>query len=208
MPRELEHQLNDAGAEAIIILENFAHVLEKIAANTAVKHVVVTSLGEMLGLKGMIVNFVVRHLKKLVPNYSLPGAVTFSEALAEGKQHALKPVALGPDDIAFLQYTGGTTGVAKGAMLTHKNIVANTLQSDAWLQPALKISAEKRGPQQFICVTALPLYHIFALTACFFLTMRNGGMCILIPNPRDLKSLIHDVARYKILELPRGEHAV
>jgi long-chain acyl-CoA synthetase len=196
-PRELEHQLNDAGVEAILILENFAHVLQEVIAKTKVKHVAVTNLGEMLGLKGMIVNFVVRHVKKLVPKFSLPGAFTFKQALDKGKKHPLKPVALDHHDIAFLQYTGGTTGVSKGATLTHKNIIANTLQSDVWLQPALK---DAQG--QFICVTALPLYHIFALTASFFLTMRNGGMCILIPNPRDLKSLIHDVSKYKISNFP------
>jgi long-chain acyl-CoA synthetase len=193
-PRELEHQLNDAGVEAIIVLENFAHVLQEAIAKTKVKHIVVTSLGEMLGFKGTIVNFVVRHIKKLVPRYLLPGAVPFREALNEGKKHALRPVALNHDDVAFLQYTGGTTGIAKGATLTHKNIVANALQSDVWLQPALKMGAQGR----FICVTALPLYHIFALTACFFLTLRNGGLCILIANPRDLRSLIHDVSKYKI----------
>jgi long-chain acyl-CoA synthetase len=194
--RELEHQLNDAGVEAIVILENFAHVLQDVIEKTQVKHVIVTSLGEMLGFKGKIVNFVVRHLKKLVPEFSLPGAVSFNEALAEGKKHTLKPTDIGPEDVAFLQYTGGTTGVSKGATLTHRNIVANVLQSDAWLQPAL----QKGEP--FICVTALPLYHIFALTACFFLALRNGGLCILIVNPRDLKSLIHDVAKYKISCFP------
>jgi long-chain acyl-CoA synthetase len=195
-PRELEHQLNDAGVEAILILENFAHVLQQVIAKTKVKHVVVTSLGEMLGLKGMVVNLVVRHIKKLVPKYSLPGAVTFNAALSEGRKHALKPVVLNHDDTAFLQYTGGTTGVSKGATLTHRNIVANTLQAEAWLKPVLKSDVP------FICVTALPLYHIFALTACFFLTLKNGGLCILIPNPRDLKSLIHDISKYKISVFP------
>lgn len=195
-PRELEHQLNDAGVEAIIILENFAHVLQDVIGKTQVKHVIVTSLGEMLGFKGKIVNFVVRHLKKLVPQFSLPSAVNFSEAIENGKKQELKPTDIGPEDVAFLQYTGGTTGVSKGATLTHRNIVANVLQSDAWLQPAL----QKGEP--FICVTALPLYHIFALTACFFLALRNGGLCILIANPRDLKSLIHDIAKYKISCFP------
>jgi long-chain acyl-CoA synthetase len=195
-PRELEHQLKDSGAEAILILENFAHVLEQVIAKTNVKHVVVTSLGEMLGLKGKIVNFVVRHIKKLVPHYSLPRAINFNEAIAQGKNSQLKSSDLRHDDVAFLQYTGGTTGISKGATLTHRNVVANTLQSDAWLQPALQ-----KG-KTFICVTALPLYHIFALTACFFLAMRNGGMCILIPNPRDLPSLIKDVSKYKITCFP------
>ncbi len=197
-PRELEHQLNDSGAEAIVILENFAHVLEQVVTRTSIKQVIVTSLGEMLRLKGKIVNFVVRHVKKLVPNYSLLGAVTFSQAIAEGKKRTLFPVDLHQEDVAYLQYTGGTTGIAKGATLTHRNIVANALQCDAWLQPALR----KGPPGQFICVTALPLYHIFALTACFFLSLRNGGLCILIPNPRDLKSLIRDVSKYKISCFP------
>jgi len=195
-PRELAHQLSDSGAEAIIVLENFAHVLQEALTQTKVKHIIVTSLGEMLGLKGAIVNFVVRHVKKLVPHYSLPNAVRFNAALKEGANYTLKEPEIAPEDTAFLQYTGGTTGVAKGATLTHRNVVANTLQCDAWLQPALKSDAP------FICVTALPLYHIFALTACFFLTLKNGGMCILIPNPRDLKSLIHDISKYKISCFP------
>jgi long-chain acyl-CoA synthetase len=197
-PRELGHQLSDAGAEAIIILENFAHVLQQAIERTAIKHVIVTSLGDMLGLKGKVVNFVVRRMKKLVPKFSLPGSVRFNSMLADGRKLLLHPVELGPEDVAFLQYTGGTTGVAKGATLTHKNIIANTLQSDVWLQPAL----DKKSREQFICVTALPLYHIFALTASFFLTMKNGGMCILIANPRDLKSLIHDISKYKISNFP------
>lgn len=197
--RELEHQLTDAGAEAIVILENFAHVLQEIAANTSLKHVIVASVGDMLGLKGVVVNFVVRQVKKLVRKFSLPGAIRFNSAITDGKRLPLHPVDIKPDDVAFLQYTGGTTGVAKGATLTHRNIVANTLQSDAWLQPALKDSP---AGERFICVTALPLYHIFALTACFLLTLRNGGMCILIPNPRDLPSLIKDISKYKISCFP------
>ncbi|HVT56494.1 MAG TPA: long-chain-fatty-acid--CoA ligase, partial [Xanthobacteraceae bacterium] len=197
-PRELEHQLSDAGAEAIIILENFAHVLQEVIERTAIKHVIVTSLGDMLGLKGKVVNFVVRRVKKLVPKFSLPDSIRFNSMLADGRKLLLHPVDLGPEDVAFLQYTGGTTGIAKGATLTHKNIIANTLQSDAWLQPAL----DKESRERFICVTALPLYHIFALTASFFLTMKNGGMCILIANPRDLKSLIRDIAKYKISNFP------
>jgi len=195
-PRELEHQLDDSGAEVIVVLENFAHVLQEVIARTKVKHVVVASLGDLLGLKGMIVNFVVRHVRKLVPRYSLPGAVGFKSAIGESITCLFEPSVLAHDDIAFLQYTGGTTGVAKGATLTHGNIVANTLQCDVWLQPAL----EEGAP--FVCVTALPLYHIFALTACFFLSLRNGGQCILIPNPRDLKSLIRDVSKYRVTNFP------
>jgi long-chain acyl-CoA synthetase len=198
-PRELEHQLNDAGAEAIVILENFAHVLEQVIERTSLRHVIVTGLGDMLGLKGRVVNFVVRRVKKLVPKFSLPDSVRFNSMLADGRKLLLHPVEIKPEDVAFLQYTGGTTGVAKGATLTHKNIVANALQCDAWLQPAL---AKDPHGGQFICVTALPLYHIFALTACFFLSLRNGGLCILIPNPRDLKSLIRDVSKYKISCFP------
>jgi long-chain acyl-CoA synthetase len=195
-PRELVHQLNDAGVEAIVVLENFAHVLQQALPQTGVKHVIVTSLGEMLGVKGMVVDFVVRRVRKLVPRFSLPNAVRFNAALKEGRGYTLTTPDIAPEDTAFLQYTGGTTGVAKGATLTHRNIVANTLQCDVWLQPALNREAP------FICVTALPLYHIFALTACFFLTLKNGGMCVLIANPRDLKALIHDVAKYKITHFP------
>ncbi len=198
--RELEHQLKDSGSEAVIILENFAHVLQQVVSKTLVKHVIVASLGDMLGLKGTIVNFVVRKVKKLVPPYSsLPDPVQFNRAISAGKKLSLNPVDIGPKNVAFLQYTGGTTGISKGAMLIHRNIVANVLQNDAWLQPAI---ANAPKDEQFICVTALPLYHIFALTACFFLVLRTGGMCILIPNPRDLPSLIKDISKYKITSFP------
>jgi long-chain acyl-CoA synthetase len=198
-PRELEHQLRDSGAEAIVILENFAHVLAQVINKTSVKFVVVASLGDMLGLKGAIVNFVVRKVKKLVPPWSLANSISFNEAVAAGRKLGLNPVDIGPDDVAFLQYTGGTTGVSKGATLLHRNIVANVLQNDAWLQPAI-VNAPK--DEQFIVVTALPLYHIFALTACYFLGLRTGGMCILIPNPRDLPALIAEVSKYKITSFP------
>jgi len=198
-PRELEYQLRDSGAEAIIILENFAHVLEQIVNKTSVKQVVVASLGDMLGLKGKIVNFVVRKVKKLVPAWSLPDSISFNEAIAAGRKHGLNPVDIKSDDVAFLQYTGGTTGVSKGATLLHRNIVANVLQNDAWLQPAI---AKSPKDEQFVVVTALPLYHIFALTACFFLALRTGGMCILIPNPRDLPALIAEISKYKISSFP------
>jgi long-chain acyl-CoA synthetase len=199
-PRELEHQLNDSGAEAIVILENFANTLEKVIKNTRVKHVVLTNMGDLLGFpKGAIVNLVVRKVKKMVPAYSLAGAVQFKAAVAAGKGKALNTRAIGPDDVAFLQYTGGTTGVSKGATLLHRNIVANMLQNDAWLQPALR-----KGPQidQLFVVTALPLYHIFALTACFLLAMRAGGVCLLIPNPRDIPNLVKELAKYKVNFFP------
>jgi long-chain acyl-CoA synthetase len=198
-PRELEYQLKDSGAEAIVILENFAHVLQQVVSKTSVKQVVVASLGDMLGLKGKIVNFVVRKVKKLVPAWSLPDSISFNDAIAAGRKHGLNPVDIKADDVAFLQYTGGTTGVSKGATLLHRNIVANVLQNDAWLQPAI---AKSPKGEQFIVVTALPLYHIFALTACFFLALRTGGMCILIPNPRDLPALIAEVSKYKVSSFP------
>jgi long-chain acyl-CoA synthetase len=194
-PPELEHQLNDSGAEAIIVLENFAATLEHCIKGTRVKHVILANMGDMLGfLKGAIVNLVVRKVKKMVPAYSLPGAVQFNAALSAGKGQTLDARKLGPNDVAFLQYTGGTTGVSKGATLLHCNIVANVLQNDAWLQPALE-----KGPKidQLFIVTALPLYHIFALTACFLLAMRAGGVCLLIPNPRDIPNLVKELQKYK-----------
>jgi long-chain acyl-CoA synthetase len=199
-PRELEHQLNDSGAEAIVILENFATTLEKVIANTRVKHVILANMGDLLGFpKGVIVNLVVRRVKKMVPAYSLPGAVQFKAALSAGKGKPLSTRKLGPDDVAFLQYTGGTTGVSKGATLLHRNIVANVLQNDAWLQPAL---SKEPKVDQLLIVTALPLYHIFALTACFLLAMRAGGACLLIPNPRDIPNLVKELQKYKVSNFP------
>ena len=199
-PRELEHQLNDSGAEAIIILENFATTLEKIIKNTRVKHVIVATMGDLLGFpKGAIVNLVVRKVKKMVPAYSLPHATTFKAALAAGKGQPLNTRPITPEDVAFLQYTGGTTGVSKGATLLHRNIVANVLQNDAWLQPSL---AKEPKIDQFLIVTALPLYHIFALTACFLLAMRAGGVCLLIPNPRDIPSFVKELQKYKVNDFP------
>ncbi|MEP6702791.1 MAG: AMP-binding protein, partial [Betaproteobacteria bacterium] len=176
-PRELEHQLKDSGAETIVVIENFAHVLQEVIASSPIKTVIVTSLGEMLGLKGLIVNFVVRHVRKLVPAFVLPGAISFSKAIAEGRGRTLQKQAITHDDIAFLQYTGGTTGVAKGAMLLHRNIVANLLQSRAWVRPFLN---EESQP---IIITALPLYHIFSLTANCLVFMTLGAENVLIPNP-------------------------
>ncbi|MDR5834900.1 long-chain fatty acid--CoA ligase [Caballeronia sp. LZ034LL] len=198
-PRELEHQLKDSGAEAIVILENFAGTLQAVVRNTAIKHVIVAAMGDLMGVKGLLVNFVVRRVKKLVPEWSLPGSIRFNDALAEGGRATLQAVTQGPDDVAFLQYTGGTTGVAKGATLTHGNVVANTLQSQAWFDPA-----RKRRPDidQFVCVVALPLYHIFALTVCGFLTIRCGGVGMLIPNPRDIAGTIKELKGVQINTFP------
>ena len=198
-PRELEHQLKDSGAEAIIILENFASTLEKVLPRTAVKHVVLASIGELLGFKGKIVNFVVRRVKKMVPAYSIPGAMWFADAVAVGRRLPFKKPKIGHDDIAFLQYTGGTTGVSKGATLLHRNVIANVLQNDAWLEPSLQ---KPPHVEQLIIVTALPLYHIFALTACFMLAMRVGGTLLLIANPRDIPAFVAELRKYKVNFLP------
>ncbi|QGR87288.1 long-chain-fatty-acid--CoA ligase [Burkholderia multivorans] len=198
-PRELEHQLKDSGAEAIVILENFASTLQAVIANTAVKHVVVASMGDLLGIKGWIVNYVVRNVKKMVPAWQLPSFTRFNAALAEGARQTFKPPKLGPDDVAFLQYTGGTTGVAKGATLLHRNIVSNVLQAGAWHQPA---HDKYPDVKQFVTVVALPLYHVFALTVCGFLTMRTGGMGVLIPNPRDIGGMIKELKGYQISTIP------
>ena len=201
-PRELEHQLKDSGAEAIVILENFAHTLQQVIARTPIKHVVVASMGDLLGLKGSVVNLVVRHVKKMVPPWALPGAVRFNDAIAQGRGHALAPVQVGHEDVAFLQYTGGTTGVSKGATLTHRNVIANLLQSEVWMQPALNNPAKGPPPEQLVWVCALPLYHIFALTACCLVGMRLGGMNILVPNPRDLPAVIKQIRPYPVHLFP------
>jgi long-chain acyl-CoA synthetase len=199
-PRELEHQLKDSGAKAIVIIENFARTLEQVLPRSPVQHIVLASMGDMLGLpKGAIVNLVVRKVKKMVPAFSLPGAVKFNHAVAAGRSLPLKRPAIGPDDVAFLQYTGGTTGISKGATLTNRNVVANVLQNEAWLQPAL----DKGGrPERFTIVTALPLYHIFALTVCALLGMRIGARCLLIVNPRDIPAVIKDLSKYEFHMLP------
>jgi long-chain acyl-CoA synthetase len=199
-PRELEFQLMDAGAEAIIVLENFAHVLEQALPQTDVKHAIVASMGDMLGtVKGAVVNFIVRRVKKMVPAYNLPQAVKFPQVLAAGHALTFAPAAVGPDDIAFLQYTGGTTGVAKGAILLHRNLVANLLQVAAWHEPLLAVPP--RVERQVI-FTALPLYHIFALTACLLLGVHSGTLCVLIPNPRDLDGLIKELKKYRVTMFP------
>jgi long-chain acyl-CoA synthetase len=198
-PRELEHQLKDSGAEAIIVLENFATTVQQVIGKTAVKHVIVGSMGDLLGFKGVIVNLVVRRLKKMVPAYSIPGAVTFNDALAAGRGMKLNKQALTREDVAFLQYTGGTTGVSKGATLLHRNILANMLQNDAWMQPALK---KPPHVEQLFIVCALPLYHVFALTACYLLGIRAGGVNLLIPNPRDMAGFVKELMKYQINFFP------
>ncbi len=199
-PRELEHQLKDSGAKAIIVLENFAKTLEQVITRTSVQHVVLASLGDLLGFpKGTIVNLVVRKVKKMVPAYSLPAATKFNDAIAAGRRLSLKRPDIKPDDVAFLQYTGGTTGVSKGATLLHRNVIANTLQNEAWLQPALK---KGKQVERLTIVTALPLYHIFALTACGLLGMRIGAMLLLIPNARDIPAFVKELGKYEFHMLP------
>jgi long-chain acyl-CoA synthetase len=198
--RELEHQLKDSGAEAVIVLENFASTLQQAIGKTAVKHVVVTSMGDLLGFpKGLIVNFVVRTMRKMVPAFSLPGHTKFKDAVSAGRSMAFTRPDLGPEDVAVLQYTGGTTGVAKGATLLHHTIVANLLASEAWMQPGLK---RKPLTGQITIVCALPLYHVFAFITCGLLGMRTGALNILIPNPRDMKGTIAELAKYKINIFP------
>ena len=198
--RELEHQLKDSGAKAIVIIENFAHTLQQCIANTGVKHVVLAAMGDRLGLlKGAIVNYVVRNVKKLVPPFSLPGAVRFNDALAAGRGQAFTRPAVGPDDIAVLQYTGGTTGVSKGAVLLHRHVIANVLQSEAWNAPAM---ARIPAGEQPTGVCALPLYHIFAFTVGMMLSLRIGGKQILIPNPRDLPAVLKELAKHRFHTFP------
>jgi len=202
-PRELEHQLKDSGAEAIVILENFATVLQQVIAKTAVKHVVVASIGDLLGFpKGAIVNFAVRRIKKMVPTYSLPGHVRFNDALDAGARGKLTPVQVGPQDVAFLQYTGGTTGVSKGATLTHRNLVANVLQLEAWVQPALTDTSRGPVPEQLVYICALPLYHVFALTVNMLGGIRLGALNVLIANPRDIPAFAKELAKYRFNVIP------
>jgi long-chain acyl-CoA synthetase len=202
-PRELEHQLKDSGAEAIVILENFAATLQQVIARTAVKKVIVASLGEMLGFpKGAIVNFAVRRVKKLVPAYSLPGHVRFTETLDAGARRGLERVTVSQQDTAFLQYTGGTTGVSKGATLTHGNLVANVLQMEAWIVPALQDTTRGPVPEQFVYICALPLYHVFALVVNCLFGIRIGTLNVLITNPRDIPGLVKELGKYKFNVLP------
>jgi long-chain acyl-CoA synthetase len=199
-PRELEHQLKDSGAKAIVMIENFATTLQQVLPAVPTKKIILTALGDLLGFpKAMIVNYVVRKVRKMVPAYELPGAVKFNDALAQGRGRTFKPAQVGPDDIAVLQYTGGTTGVSKGAVLLHRNLVANILQSEAWYQPALK--KVPKG-EQVVTVCALPLYHIFGFNANMMLSMRMGGCNILIPNARDLPAMFKELAREKFHSFP------
>jgi len=202
--RELQRQLKDAGATVIIVLENFAHTLETVLAQTDVRHVVLAAMGDMLGFaKGQLVNFVLRHVKKMVPEFRLPlddgrSVTRFNMAVAHGTRLSLQPVALTGDDVAFLQYTGGTTGVSKGATLLHRNVVANILQSEAWFRPMF----HRLGDKPLTIVCALPLYHIYALTICYMFGARLGAMNILIPNPRDIPGFIKTLKAYRVNMFP------
>ena len=199
-PRELEHQLRDSGARAIVIFENVAATLQACQSATPVRHVVLCATGDLLGLlKGAVVNHVVRHVRKLVPAFQLPGAVRFNAAVASGTRRNLANPAVGPDDVAVLQYTGGTTGVSKGAVLLHRNLVANVLQSEAWNRPAMDRIPAGEQPTG---VCALPLYHIFAFTVGMMLSLRTGGQQVLIPNPRDLPAVLKELARHRIHSFP------
>ncbi len=188
--RELEHQLADSGAEVIVVVENFARTVQEVVGRTKVRTVIVTSIGELLGFKGIIVDLVLRRVKKMIPAWKLPGSLRFSDVLAAGRVEKLERVPLAHDDIAFLQYTGGTTGVAKGAVLLHRNIIANLLQARAWLRPFL-------GDSREVIITPLPLYHIFSLTANCLTFMTLGGENVLIPNPRDIPGFITEMGKYK-----------
>ncbi len=199
-PRELEHQLKDSGAKAIVIIENFATTLQHVLADVPTRKVILASMGDMLGLvKGSIVNYVVRSVKKMVPAFDLPGAVRFNDAIAIGRRAAFKQALVGPEDIAVLQYTGGTTGVSKGAVLLHRNLVANVLQSDAWYQPAMK---KVKPGVQVVTICALPLYHIFGFNTNMMLGLRMGGCNILIANPRDIPAMFKDLRRQPFHSLP------
>jgi long-chain acyl-CoA synthetase len=189
--RELEHQLVDSGAEVIVVVENFAHTVQEVVARTRIRQTVVTSIGEMLAVKGRLVDLVLRRVKKAIPAWSLPGAIRFSDAMKQGRKVSLARVPIGHDDLAFLQYTGGTTGVAKGAMLLHRNIVANMLQARAWLRPVLDESRRE------VIMTPLPLYHIFSLTANCLVFMSIGGENVLIVNPRDIPGFIKELRHYR-----------
>jgi long-chain acyl-CoA synthetase len=199
-PRELEHQLKDSGAQAIVIIENFATTLEKVIANTPVKHVVVAAMGDLLGgPKGMLVNLVVRKVKKMVPAFSLPGSFRFNDVLAQGAGMTLKSVPRTREDVAFLQYTGGTTGVSKGATLLNRNVVANMLQVEEWMQPAMNT---RTATVQLNFVCCLPLYHIFALVVCNMIGMRTGSCNLLIPNPRDIPGFVKELSTFRFNIFP------
>ena len=198
--RELQHQLSDSGAKAIVIIENFAATLEQCLKQTPVEHVVLCAMGDRLGLlKGAIVNHVVRKVKKLVPPFQLPHAVRFNQALAQGGALTLQPVSTGLDDIAVLQYTGGTTGVSKGAVLLHRQVIANVIQSEAWNSPVMQRIPAHEQPTN---VCALPLYHIFAFTVNMMLSLRTGGKSILIPNPRDIPAVLKELSKHVFHSFP------
>ena len=192
--RELKHQLEDSGAKAIVVLDNFAATLQRVVAETHVQHIITTGIGDLLGPKGALINFVLKHVKKMVPAFNMPHAVRFRDALARGATHPLQPVALNHDDIAFLQYTGGTTGVAKGAMLSHGNMIANMLQAGAWVSTNAK-------PGEEVIITALPLYHIFSLCANGLVFTRLGGLNWLITNPRDMPGFVKELAKSRFTAL-------
>jgi long-chain acyl-CoA synthetase len=202
--RELEHQLNDSGSVAIVVLENFASTLEEVIERTSVRHVVLASLGEMLGFwRGRLINFAVRHVRRMVPEFALPvgngrSVTRFGEAVDRGGRVALKRVDISPDDVAFLQYTGGTTGISKGATLLHRNVVANVMQCEAWFAPML----QKAGEQPLTIVCALPLYHIFALTICAMMGAHFGAMNLLIVNPRDIPGFIRTLSKHRVNMFP------
>ena len=199
-PRELEHQLKDSGSKAIFIIENFAATLDKCLAQTLVEHVVLCAMGDRLGwIKGSLVNYVVRNVKKMVPEFNLSQAVRFNTALAKGFNAPFTAFTIGPDDIAVLQYTGGTTGVSKGAVLLHRNLVANVLQSEAWNAPVMKLVPSNEQPTS---VCALPLYHIFAFTVNMMLSMRSGAKTILIPNPRDIPAVLKELSKHRFHSFP------
>ena len=201
--RELKHQLNDSGAKAIVVLDNFASTLQQVVADTPVQHIVTTGIGDLLGFpKGAVVNFVLKYVKKMIPAFRLPGAVRFRDALAQGAVHPLPTVSLTHADVAFLQYTGGTTGVAKGAMLTHGNMIANMLQASAW------IGTDIVKPGKEVIITALPLYHIFSLTANAFVFARLGGLNWLITNPRDMPAFVKELEAIPFHRDHRREYAV
>ena len=190
-PRELEHQLNDSQASVLILSENFAHIYQQIAGHTSLTQVIVSSLGDLLGPKGWIINFAARYIQKMIPQWGFTH-VRFTDALKLGNQHPFRKPVIDPNAIAFLQYTGGTTGVSKGATLLHRNILANVLQTDAWIEPAL----QNRQEQQLVFLCALPMTHIFALTACALLGLRRGGLLLLVANPRDISGLIKLLAKH------------
>lgn len=197
---ELDHQLKDSGAKVMIVLENFGATVQNCPAHRQLEQIIVCSMGDSLGfLKGHLVNWVVRHSKKLVPAFTLDKSIRFNDALHEGERHQFSPVDIGLDDVAALQYTGGTTGVAKGAVLLHRNLGANVMQVQAWYGPALKTIPAGEQP---LCVCALPLYHIFAFTVCFLLSLRLGHQVLLIPNPRDMKAVLAELGKHEFHTLP------